>query len=130
MAKRVDKPASMPLPGQLARNAIAWIATKPAGEAILGRTLGGYKARLYARLLADQHLRECFYRGGQLPEGYGAGLMERCVELPWALAHLPETARRVLDAGSTLNHRYVVQSPALRGRELHILTLAPEQNCY
>jgi len=73
---------------------------------------------------------EAFRNGTPLPAGYGPALDERCVEYPWAFAHLGahggEVAGPLLDAGSTLNHRALYEQPALRGRPIEVVTLAPE----
>jgi SAM-dependent methyltransferase len=55
---------------------------------------------------------------------------ERCVEYPWALVKLSTLAGRVLDAGSALNSGFLLEHPALANKQLHILTLAPEGNCF
>jgi SAM-dependent methyltransferase len=66
--------------------------------------------------------------GGALPAGYGAGLDERAVEFPWALAQL--AGGRLLDAGSTLNHGHVLDVVLPRLEDLHILTLNPEEEAF
>jgi SAM-dependent methyltransferase len=65
-----------------------------------------------------------------LPPGYGRWLDERLVEYPWMLSQLPEDAKNVLDAGSTLNHDFILDHSALRGKKITIMTLAPEENCF
>jgi len=72
----------------------------------------------------------CFAGGSKLPAGYGRGLDERCIEYPWALSQLPEGAERLLDAGSTFNHERLLQLPVLATKQLCILTLAPERQCF
>jgi SAM-dependent methyltransferase len=73
---------------------------------------------------------DIFRRGVDLPEGYGIGYDERCVELPWLFVNLPEENICVLDAGSAMNHEFLVTHPLLRGVKLHILTLFPEKRCF
>jgi SAM-dependent methyltransferase len=69
-----------------------------------------------------------FRRGGDLPQGYGIGVDERAVEYPWLLAqHL---AGRILDAGSTLNHREIIERVLPRAEEVHVVTLEPEDDAY
>jgi len=82
------------------------------------------------RALADPSILETFRAGEPLPPGWGVGIDERCVELPWALSHLRPGPERLLDAGSSLNHAYVLDFPAFQGKSLHIVTLAPERNCF
>lgn len=83
-----------------------------------------------ARALGDPELLRRLRRGDSLPPGYGVGFDERCVEYGWALAALPPGPARVLDAGSSLNHGFVLDQPQLRSKALDILTLAPESTCF
>lgn len=91
---------------------------------------GAYKRHFVTRALEDPELLQRFRRGSTLPAGYGIGLDARCVEYPWLFAHLDEGAELVLDAGSALNHEYLLRRPLLRRKTLHILTLAPEDVCF
>lgn len=77
--------------------------------------------------LQDEQLVARF-REGELPQGYGLGFDERVVEYPWLLAHAPY--RRLLDAGSVLNHVHILSSFRARADELTITTLAPEPNAF
>lgn len=54
---------------------------------------------------------------------------ERVVEYPWAFGRLPRTGK-MLDAGSTFNHDFLLLRSPLRDLELTIATLAPEKRCY
>lgn len=65
-----------------------------------------------------------------LPRGYGESLDERVVEYPWMFWRLPDGAEFLLDAGSVLNHSYLLDQPALRRRRLFVSTLAPESECF
>jgi SAM-dependent methyltransferase len=80
--------------------------------------------------LASEEALSRFREGGTgfLPAGYGYALDERCIEWPWALAHIGD-AKRILDAGSALNHAHLLALPVWEGRELDIYTLAPEGHC-
>jgi SAM-dependent methyltransferase len=86
-----------------------------------------YKTRFLAQALADAALLETFRTAAPLPPGYGFRLDERAVEFPWVLSRLAECGGRILDAGSTLNHPYLLEQPTLKERELVICTLAPEE---
>ncbi len=66
----------------------------------------------------------------ELPDGYGYRIDERAVEYPWVLAQLPERPGNVLDAGSALNHRFLVERAPLKDAQLTIMTLAPEKRCF
>ena len=70
--------------------------------------------------------------GKDLPAGFGVAIDERIVEYPWLFGHLSklEKARpRVLDAGSILNHDFILKRAPFKGSDLTIMTLAPEQYC-
>ncbi len=89
-----------------------------------------YRQRFIKRSLANQALLESLRSNAPLPPGYGIDVDERCVEFPWVMAHLGAAPDTVLDAGSTLNHAYIITAPNLANKTLHILTLAPEGECF
>ncbi len=89
-----------------------------------------YRDDYVSAALADGDLLRAFHDATPLPDGYGIGLDERCIELPWLFAQLGCESGRLLDAGSTLNHSHLVQRPELQIRELHVLTLAPEATAF
>ncbi len=68
--------------------------------------------------------------GAELPSGHGHHIDERVVEYPWLFAQLPNNPGRVLDAGSALNHRFLVERAPLKDAQLTIMTLAPEKRCF
>ncbi len=68
--------------------------------------------------------------GGELPKKYGYRIDERSVEYPWLFAQLPKNPGRMLDAGSALNHRFLVERAPLKHAQLTIMTLAPEKRCF
>lgn len=84
------------------------------------------RAAVVREALNSPFLMELFRSGTDLPSGYGVGIDERCVEYPYVLARLDERDNIVLDAGSALNHDYVLDASAMQGRTVHIVTLAPE----
>jgi len=67
--------------------------------------------------------------GKELPGGYGVAMDERVVEYPWLFARLTNVGK-MLDAGSTFNHDFLLQRSPLRGADLTLMTLAPEKRCY
>ena len=89
-----------------------------------------YKDAFIADRLADRAFLAGLRAQQPLPPNYGTYLDERVVEYPWLLAHLGEKSGRLLDAGSTCNHPYVIAQPALRSRQVSIITLAPEAHCF
>lgn len=62
----------------------------------------------------------------RLPPGYGWRLDERIVEYPWCLSRLASGAGTLLDAGSVLNHEYLLRQPKLASKRVFVSTLAPE----
>lgn len=54
-----------------------------------------YRAAWIAGALADADVMRPLLSGGALPGGWGQGLDERCVELPWAVGRLRELRGRV-----------------------------------
>jgi SAM-dependent methyltransferase len=96
-----------------------------------GRWAEGYdqaKDGALATALGDAHLLKRFRSGKSLPRGYGFGLDERIVELPWVLANLSESRGPVLDAGSALNHRIVLQRIVPVVESLTIATFTQEDS--
>jgi SAM-dependent methyltransferase len=77
-----------------------------------------------ADVLENEQLMKLFARGGEFPSGFGIGLDERVVELPWVLSQ--GLLGSVLDAGSALNHDYLLERILHRVDRLHIATLTPE----
>ena len=70
------------------------------------------------------------FHPGKLPDGYGVDLDERIIEYPWLLSHLPSGPGLLLDAGSALNFRFLLDLPALAAKTVHICTLAPERQSF
>jgi len=62
----------------------------------------------------------------KLPENYGSGLDERVVEYPWFFSRLKSSAKKILDAGSTLNHVDILSADILKDRKIYISTLSYE----
>ena len=86
--------------------------------------------RFIRNALDDTELLETFRRNSELPEQFGVGFDERCIEYPWLLARLQPNPERLLDAGSALNHPFILNHPMFRDKRLYVLTLAQEMNCY
>ena len=80
------------------------------------------------RALDDPSLLVAIKTGRPLPSRYGVGFDERVVEFPWTVTR--DLTGVVLDAGSTLNHPHILIRVRPAVEELHIVTLAPEQQAY
>lgn len=114
---------------QRVRSAIAFRI--PARRSALARrNARDYEAAI-RRALADPLARHAFASRGSLPPHWGRGMSERIVEFPWVVAALESTsAGLTLDAGSTLNHRHVLDRVLPAVRALHVVTLAPERESF
>ncbi|NPU86174.1 MAG: class I SAM-dependent methyltransferase [Syntrophaceae bacterium] len=77
--------------------------------------------------MSDRDVIRRFRDKSLLPSKYGYRLDERVIELPWVLARLNRAETMLLDAGSALNHDYLLSHEALERKTLVIVTLAPEQ---
>ncbi len=100
------------------------------GRVPWSRGYSQYKARFLRRAMANDDLLHRFRHKEALPVAYGVGLDERCIEYPWLLSHLSSEEELLLDAGSILNLDYVIEHPCFAKKEIHILTLAPEPDCF
>ncbi|HEX4563558.1 MAG TPA: methyltransferase domain-containing protein, partial [Solirubrobacteraceae bacterium] len=84
--------------------------------------------KFVSRVLDDARMLDPFRDGERLPPQYGVGFDERVVEYPWLFTR--DLGGCVLDAGSTLNHANTLVRVRPRVNELHVVTLAPEQEAY
>jgi SAM-dependent methyltransferase len=89
-----------------------------------------YNIRFIDDALNNPELMKSFAQGASLPAGFGFGLAERCVEYPWVFARLPGGPLKVLDGGSVLNYDFIINQPALKGKSITCVTLAPEGYCF
>jgi SAM-dependent methyltransferase len=106
----------------------AWgnLAKKPA---LWRRGYGYLKSGFIRKVLSQNDIIQAFRRKARLPLGYGYGIDERCIEYPWFFVSASSKAEKYLDAGSTLNNKYLLTRPFWKGKKLTILTLAPEPTC-
>lgn len=88
------------------------------------RWYGGYKLDQLMQSMGKPFCED------QLPAGYGRWIDERIVEFPWLISRLPEGSGHLLDAGSVLNQNFMINHPKLRDKNITIMTLAPEPECY
>lgn len=70
-----------------------------------------------------------FQSSSPIRKHYGFGVDERAVEYPWVFSRLPTGQCRMLDAGSSLNHKFLLDRLPLDEIKLTIMTLAPEKQC-
>lgn len=121
----------------------------PAAHRAAARAVAGLAGRRYARrpvpwtrgyvvhrdaairaAIRDPEILQRLRLRSTLPAGYGSGFDERVVELPWSLAQLSDADHAVLDAGSVLNSQHLVEQVLVDGRDMHIATLAPENEAF
>ncbi len=91
---------------------------------------GEARAQFLRQVLDDPARLDAFRELGRLPEHYGFGFDERCVEYPWLFSQLHAEPEILLAAGSVLNHDFILDQPLFQRKKLHILTLGPEDNCF
>jgi hypothetical protein len=89
-----------------------------------GARYGAYRFRQIKRALEQP------FDPSRLPRSFGRWLDERIIEYPWLLSQLPEGPGTLLDAGSALNHDFILRHLKLRQKELTIMTLGPEAECF
>jgi SAM-dependent methyltransferase len=89
-----------------------------------------FRMQSLEQAIQDDVLLTKFRERQPLPEGYGLRLDARIIEIPWVLSRIPAGADRFLDAGSALNHEFVLNSSALAGQQITIVTLAPEGQAF
>lgn len=93
---------------------------------------GGYitfKFRCVRYALEDEEMIRKFKNSSLLPRGYGINLDERVVEYPWVLSRISASqGKNLLDVGSVLNHKVILNSKMLRDKKITIINLAPEED--
>lgn len=89
-----------------------------------------HKVNVISKVLSNEKILESFLNKSPLPQRYGYSLDERCVEYPWLLARMLQLSGNFLDAGSVMNFDFILEKLDFTQQNLHILTLAPEYNCF
>jgi SAM-dependent methyltransferase len=120
------------LPGPVVNALVrAWVHLDPSGSRPFHPRYERAKIKAITAALHDGDLLKSFLQRGVLPAGYGRGFDERIVEYPWLISRLDLAGNALLDAGSVLNHAFIIDHPALkRFRHRHLMTLAPEYVCH
>jgi len=77
-------------------------------------------------VLANPEDMKAFRDGRPLRANFGVGLDERVIEYPWVLSRLSDKGGLLLDAGSALNHRYVLSNPQVARKRVVVYTLSPK----
>lgn len=78
-------------------------------------------------VLNDDELMKSFRQSSLLPSGFGMGLDERAVEVPWALSRLDTSHAMLMDAGASLNQEWLLAKEEIfLDRNVLFYTLSPE----
>jgi len=111
---------------------LRWVyaATGPAIFRMTGMRPWSFGYGPYKRRKISESINLKEFDAKSLPTGYGFRLDERIVEYPWFLSRLPRHPGTLLDAGSILNHEFLIQHPGLASKRIFISTLAPEAECF
>jgi SAM-dependent methyltransferase len=97
-----------------------------------GKGYAAYRNSYIDRLLKDEEFLKLLQEVRALPNGIGVQLDERVIEYPWVMSKLLQYGEqnRFLDAGSTMNHAFIMEHPLVRRHKWTLLTLAPERECF
>jgi len=90
-----------------------------------------FKFKYIKETINNQQIMKKFKDKENLPPKYGYALDDRVVEYPWVLSRISVLNNgSLLDAGSTLNFKEILESPALKNKRITIINLNPEENCF
>jgi len=84
----------------------------------------------YKWVTIGKYLDSNTFNEGNLIDNYGFRIDERIIEYPWLFSRLPKNEGTLLDAGSILNYKLILDHPSLQAKKIYISTLAPEGNCF
>jgi len=82
------------------------------------------------KAIYDKELMDKFKNSKILPKNYGFAIDERVVEYPWLLTRMSKEKGNLLDAGSALNFKEILEFPAINNKKITIVNLNPEENCF
>jgi len=86
-----------------------------------------YKENVIKDILTNKDLLDCFLNSKSLSPRYGYRLDERVVEYPWFFSRIGRDRKLLLDAGSALNHRYILNLPILNNKSIVVYNLSQER---
>jgi len=90
-----------------------------------------FKFEYIKKALCDKELMKKFKNFEPLPKGYGYALDSRVVEYPWVLSRISTLEEgNILDAGSVLNFKEILESKVFKNKKITIATLSPEPDCF
>lgn len=85
-----------------------------------------YRERVIKNILNEGRFFNFFLDNKPLPHRFGLRLDERVIEYPWIFARLRSQGGMLLDAGSALNHEYLLDLAALKSRSVFIYNITVE----
>jgi Methyltransferase domain len=97
---------------------------------INGKKPWSYGYDVYKEKEIDQIINQEKFNCVSLENNYGHRIDERVIEYPWLILELPKHSGNLLDAGSSLNHNFLLYRDKLKSKKIFISTLAPEINCF
>lgn len=89
-----------------------------------------FKFQYIQRAINDREIIKIFKDSKPLAKGYGYSLDERVIEYPWVLSRISVSEGNLLDAGSALNIKEVLEHPIFNNKKITIVNLNPEPNCF
>lgn len=89
-----------------------------------------YRSKINNILYSDNKLLSKFKHKSQLDNFFSLGLDERSVEIPWILSLIETEQQNILDAGSALNHKDILNNPVWKNKQLTITTIASNEPQY
>jgi len=96
---------------------------------LTGRRPFSFGYGYYRKREIEKAITKGLFNGGELCPDFGFRIDERIIEYSWLFSRLPLGPGRLLDAGSTLNYRYIVEKEPVASKNVYITTLAPETYC-
>lgn len=89
-----------------------------------------FKEKSIKESINSQAIISNFLRSDTLNKGYGEFIDERIVEYPWLISRISNSSKNILDAGSILNFDYILDHNSIKSKDITIVTLEPEVNCF
>jgi SAM-dependent methyltransferase len=104
---------------------------KLRGRRPWSRGYSAFKSEYIKKAIHNLEIMEIFKSAKPLPRRYGYRLDVRVVEHPWVLSRIPQSEKgNLLDAGSALNFKEILEFPSFRNKQITIINLEPETDCF
>lgn len=83
-----------------------------------------YRSKVNQSIYQDHSTLNKFRKSQKLDNFFALGLDERSIEIPWILSVLNTKEKNILDAGSALNHKDILNHTIWKDKQLTITTIA------